>query len=116
MSKIPSEERMIDETSISKSENPASNARRNSLEKHLKHRPNVQELKDRHILLNTNVAPSIQGQQKELENRLLADTLKDKIINRPHPEDLIKRGILNEADKIYEERIEEEYAKREGGA
>ncbi|TQS37328.1 hypothetical protein Golomagni_02200 [Golovinomyces magnicellulatus] len=115
MSKIPSGEPVIDETSISKSENSASNARRNSLEKHLKHRPNVQELKDRHILLNTNIAPSLQGQQKELEKSLLADTLNEKIINRPHSEDLIKRGILNEADKIYEERIEEEYAKREGG-
>jgi hypothetical protein len=38
---------------------------------------------------------------------------------------LIKKGVLDadenplspsEADKLYEERIEEEYAKREGGA
>ena len=31
--------------------------RRNSLEKHLTTRPDPQDLKDRHILLDTNVAP-----------------------------------------------------------
>lgn len=31
--------------------------RRNSLEKHLQHRPDVQDLKDRHILLDTTAAP-----------------------------------------------------------
>jgi hypothetical protein len=49
-----------------------------------------------------------------------ADSLNEKISHRPKPEDLIKEGILNEdptsPDKQYEERIEEEYAKREGGA
>ena len=34
--------------------------RRNSLEKHLQTRPDAQELKDRHILLDTNAAPYIQ--------------------------------------------------------
>lgn len=33
--------------------------RRNSLEKHLQTRPDVQDLKDRHILLDTNVAPYV---------------------------------------------------------
>ena len=41
----------IDETPISPVE------RRNSLEKHLQHRPDPQDLKDRHILLDTNAAP-----------------------------------------------------------
>jgi hypothetical protein len=54
-----------------------------------------------------------------------ADSLNEKISNRPKPAELIKEGILTEdptspeekdADKLYEERIEEEYAKREGGA
>jgi hypothetical protein len=56
-----------------------------------------------------------------------ADSLNEKISHRPKPEDLIKEGILTEdptevsdeqraKDKLYEERIEEEYAKREGGA
>ena len=31
--------------------------RRNSLEKHLQTRPDPQDLKDRHILLDTNAAP-----------------------------------------------------------
>jgi hypothetical protein len=33
--------------------------RRNSLEKHLQTRPGMQDLKNRHILLDTNVAPYI---------------------------------------------------------
>lgn len=33
--------------------------RRNSLEKHLQTRPDVQDLKDRNILLDTNVAPYV---------------------------------------------------------
>jgi hypothetical protein len=54
-----------------------------------------------------------------------ADSLNEKISHRPKPEDLIKEGILTEdptsveetdADKLYRENIEEEYAKREGGA
>ena len=44
----------IDETPIS----PISPIdRRNSLEKHLQQRPNPQDLKDRHILLDINAAP-----------------------------------------------------------
>lgn len=56
-----------------------------------------------------------------------ADSLNEKLSQRPKPEDLIKEGILTEdptevseeqreRDRLYEERIEEEYAKREGGA
>lgn len=49
-----------------------------------------------------------------------ADSLNEKIAHRPSPEKLIKEGVLHEdptsPDKLYEERIEEEYAKREGGA
>jgi hypothetical protein len=40
-----------DETPISPIE------RRNSLEKHLQHRPDAQDLKNRNILLDTNAAP-----------------------------------------------------------
>lgn len=43
----------IDETPISAHKHE----RRNSLEKHLQTRPEMQDLKDRHILLATNVAP-----------------------------------------------------------
>ncbi len=44
----------VDDTPIS----PISQRdRRDSLEKHLQHRPEVQDLKNRHILLDTNAAP-----------------------------------------------------------
>jgi len=51
-----------------------------------------------------------------------ADSLNEKIAHRPNPQDLVKEGVLHEdptaqtTDELYEERIEEEYAKREGGA
>ena len=50
-----------------------------------------------------------------------ADSLNEKIANRPKPEDLIKEGVLKEdptspSDETYEEKMEDEYAKREGGA
>ncbi|CZT11575.1 hypothetical protein WAI453_004617 [Rhynchosporium graminicola] len=159
---------VIDETSISPVR-PGTHMRQNSLEKHLQHRPDSQELKDRHILLDTNAAPSLQsaahdlerqraidslkkglekrpqredlvernilpdstaapaivGHQRELEKHMRADSLNEKILHRPKPEQLLKEGILTEdptavdektADRLYEENIEEEYAKREGGA
>lgn len=46
---------VIDETPISPSQ--SNRVRQNSLEKHLQHRPDPQELKDKHILLDTNAAP-----------------------------------------------------------
>ncbi|KAH7327351.1 hypothetical protein BKA65DRAFT_406301 [Rhexocercosporidium sp. MPI-PUGE-AT-0058] len=159
---------VIDESPISPVR-PSSHLRQNSLEKHLQHRPDPQELKDRHILLDTTAAPALQsaahdlerqratdslkkglerrpqredlvernilpdstaapaivGQQRELEKHMRADSLNEKILHRPKPEQLLKEGILTEdptaidsaaADKLYEENIEEEYAKREGGA
>jgi hypothetical protein len=49
-----------------------------------------------------------------------ADSLNDKIQHRPRPEKLMKEGILEDdprsPDQKYEEAIEDEYAKREGGA
>jgi len=45
----------IDETPISPIRQ--SHVRQNSLEKHLQHRPDPKELKDRHILLDTSAAP-----------------------------------------------------------
>lgn len=57
-SAIATEDRsaVIDETPISPSSGPA-HIRADSLEKHLQRRPDPQELKDRHILLDTNAAP-----------------------------------------------------------
>lgn len=52
-----------------------------------------------------------------------ADSLNEKIAKRPSPDELIKKGVLakdedprSPTDEKYSEAIEEEYAKREGGA
>jgi hypothetical protein len=49
-----------------------------------------------------------------------ADSLNEKISHRPKPEDLVKQGVLHQdptsPDESYEEKMEDEYAKREGGA
>ena len=51
---------------------------------------------------------------------MLADQLNDKISHRPTPEQLVKEGVLQDdprtADEKYLEAMEDEYAKREGGA
>ncbi|KAJ4419697.1 hypothetical protein N0V85_000868 [Neurospora sp. IMI 360204] len=82
----------IDETPISPSRPDPQ--RKNSLEQHLKHRP--------------------------LAKHMRADSLNEKIAHRPSPEALIKEGVLHEdprsPEEKYQEAIEEEYAKREGGA
>ncbi|KAG6016302.1 hypothetical protein E4U54_001788 [Claviceps lovelessii] len=84
------------------------------------HRPNRAELVDKNILPASSVAPGILAHQKELERNMLEDKLNDKILHRPSPEELVLGGVLHEdprtADQKYEEAIEEEYAKREGGA
>lgn len=50
-----------------------------------------------------------------------ADSLNEKISHRPKPEDLVREGVLKEDptnpnEPSYEEKMEDEYAKREGGA
>ncbi|KAK4124233.1 hypothetical protein N657DRAFT_571917 [Parathielavia appendiculata] len=109
---------VIDETTISPSR--PDQARKDSLEHHLSHRPERQELVERNILPASTAAPGIQAQQKELEKHMRADSLNEKISHRPSPETLIKEGVLHEDPRSpedkYAEAIEEEYAKREGGA
>ncbi|KAL2010839.1 hypothetical protein VTN00DRAFT_3557 [Thermoascus crustaceus] len=68
--------------------------RRNSLEKHLQSRPDQQDLKDRHILLNTNVAPSLQAARQELARQRITDSLKRSLERRPEREELVERNIL----------------------
>jgi hypothetical protein len=48
---------IVDTTPISPSRGAPE--RRNSLEKHLQHRPEAQELKNRNILLDTTAAPYV---------------------------------------------------------
>lgn len=109
---------VVDETSISPIR--PDTARKNSLENHLMHRPNRTELVDRNILPASSASPGIVANQKELERNMLGDKLNDKISHRPSPEELVKGGVLHEdprtAEQKYDEAIEDEYAKREGGA
>ncbi|KAF9876914.1 hypothetical protein CkaCkLH20_05760 [Colletotrichum karsti] len=106
----------VDETPIS----PSRGERKNSLEAHLQHRPDRAELVEKNILPASNAAPSLIAHQKELEMHMRADTLNDKLSHRPDPEKLVAEGVLKEdprtADDKYAEAIEDEYAKREGGA
>lgn len=46
------------------------------------------------ILPDSKAAPALQGQQKELEKHMRADSLEQKIQQRPKPEELVKEGIL----------------------
>ncbi|KAI9732996.1 MAG: hypothetical protein M1834_003539 [Cirrosporium novae-zelandiae] len=68
--------------------------RRNSLEKHLQLRPDPKDLKDKHILLDTNAAPSIQAAQRELERQRAMDAVKRGLEHRPEREELVERNIL----------------------
>ncbi|ORY57906.1 uncharacterized protein BCR38DRAFT_448996 [Pseudomassariella vexata] len=108
----------VDETPISPIR--PDNRRKNSLEEHLQHRPERAELVEKNILPDSTAAPGLQEKRKELEKHMRADTLNDKIQHRPAPEQLLKEGVLHEDPRSpedkYTEAIEEEYAKREGGA
>ena len=96
------EQTKVDETHISPIE------RRNSLEKHLQTRPDPKDLKDRHILLDTNAAPyvtleppinnstltsgrALQSAAQELERQRATDSLKKGLETRPEKEELIER-------------------------
>ncbi|KAM0245574.1 hypothetical protein ACHAQJ_010529 [Trichoderma viride] len=108
----------VDETPISSVQN--NSARKNSLSNYLKHRPERSELVEKNILPDSTAAPGLLASQKELQKHMLGDKLNDKISHRPDPDTLIKEGLLREdprsPEEKYQEAIEEEYAKREGGA
>ncbi|KAK7519061.1 RPEL repeat protein [Phyllosticta citricarpa] len=87
-----SETPIVDTTSIAPVR--AGAERRNSLEKHLQQRPDAQDLKNRHILLDTNAAPALQQKQLELERQQISDSLKKGIAHRPDRETLVQRHIL----------------------
>lgn len=84
-------------TDIDTSPIDASLERRNSLEKHLQHRPEEKDLKDRHILLDTTAAPALQARQAELERQRITDNLKKGLAKRPEKEQLMDRNILPES-------------------
>ena len=82
---------IIDETPIAP---VRSSERRNSLEKHLQHRPEPQDLKNRHILLDTTTAPALQAKALELERQRATDNLKKGLSSRPDRSELVDRNIL----------------------
>merc|ERR1712000_703574 len=72
--------KLIDETPISPIR--PNQARRNSLEDHLKHRPERAELIEKNILPASTAAPGLLAHQKELQKHMLEDKLNDKISRR----------------------------------
>ena len=48
------------------------------------------------ILPDSTAAPAIQGQQRELEKHMRADSLEQKLMQRPKAAELMKEGILDE--------------------
>jgi len=78
-----------------------------SLEKHLQRRPERKELIDRNILPPTTVAPGLQAQQKELAKHMRADSLNEKLAQRPPPEVLLKDGVLHEDPRSTDENRDE---------
>jgi len=66
----------------------------NALEKRLSQRPDRQELQDRNILKEGNVAPALQAARDQLQRSQLEDKLDQKLLQRPKPEELVKSGIL----------------------
>lgn len=46
------------------------------------------------ILPDSTAAPALQGQQRELQKHMRANSLEQKIQHRPKPEELIQEGIL----------------------
>jgi hypothetical protein len=44
---------------------------------------------------NHNVAPALIAAQRELEKSMLEDTLKEKLLHRPKPEEVVEKGILS---------------------
>ncbi|KAJ2906393.1 hypothetical protein MKZ38_001753 [Zalerion maritima] len=117
---------------------PAIQAQQKELEKHmladkldhaLQKRPEKDELVEsthanqtipQNILPAGHAAPALQAHQKELEKHMRADKLDHALANRKSPDELVKAGVLREDPRSPEEKyadaIEDEYAKREGGA
>ncbi|PLN85613.1 hypothetical protein BDW42DRAFT_190637 [Aspergillus taichungensis] len=81
---------VVDHTSLGASPTE----RRNSLERHLQMRPDAKDLKDRHILLDTSVAPSLQAARQDLARQRTTDALKKQLEHRPERGELVERNIL----------------------
>jgi len=78
---------------------PGSPETRKTMERKLSLRPERNELVEKGILKNTNVAPSLQAAQAELEKAQLENALQAKLQKRPTADELVKEGILT-ADEV----------------
>ncbi|KAI5305316.1 multiprotein-bridging factor 1 [Ascosphaera pollenicola] len=85
-------EPQVDETPIS----PSAVSR--PLESFFKRRPSASELKERHILLDTSVAPALQTAQQHLLRQQAIDNLKKQLDHRPERAELVERNILPETN------------------
>jgi RPEL repeat len=84
----------------------------NSLKKSLEKRPERTDLIERtspygppcsllilisgNILPESNAAPALQAQQRELQKHMRKDSLEKHLQTRPKPDELVKEGILQE--------------------
>ncbi|KAK3702416.1 hypothetical protein LTR37_014882 [Vermiconidia calcicola] len=70
------------------------------------HRPEEQDLKNRHILLDTTAAPALQAKQAELERQRITDNLKKGLNSRPEKDELVQKnigaGVAREAEGVGE--------------
>jgi len=82
-------EAVVDDSSIS-----PTRADKDTLEKRLAHRPDVQDLKNRNILMDTSAAPALQSVQHELERQKITDNLRKGLEQRPERDALVDRNIL----------------------
>jgi len=64
------------------------------LDKAISHRPEKQELVDRNILKDGNVAPSLQAAKEQLLRAQLEDKIDHGLQHRPKAEELVEKGIL----------------------
>jgi len=88
-----SEQAVVDESPISPTKE-----RSNSLEKRLQHRPDVQDLKNRNILLDTTAAPALQQAALDLNRNKITDSLKKGLEQRPERDALVERNILPDSN------------------
>jgi hypothetical protein len=96
--------------------NTAPQSPQEKLEKFLDNRPSPAELKQRNILKDSKVAPSLQSaqvlarksqysHQAELERKRLEDELSAKLSIRPTPDELVEQRILNRLPHFKETQL-----------
>jgi len=64
------------------------------LDKAISHRPEKQELVEKNILKDDNVAPALQAAKEQLQRAQLEDKIDHGLQSRPKADDLVKKGIL----------------------